>query len=304
MVQVLIVELGRPLDGLVLADRRAEGDRAPGVVVVARLLGEPGRRVLLLRVPPELLRGQRAGELLLVVHVAEVEADGGAPGELVAGGAVGAVSRLLAVVPVALQLGVAEARIQVERAVYLAGADVALEEAVGAALDAALDEAGVVARLGDEVDGAAQGVAAEAERVGALEDLDVLGGLELERLEVAEAVRVAVREAVDQDVDPALVEVVAEARAADGELALVGGAEARADEHAGHDVEHVLEVRRRATPRWPSGGRSRRRRACGRSPRAPAPRCGCARAARCSTRRPPAPGWAARAAPARRRRPR
>ena len=106
VVEVLIVELGRPLEGLVLADRRAQGEGAARVVVVARLLGETRRRVLLLRVLLELLRRQRARELLLVVNVAEVEAERGASGEDVAGGAERAVPRLLAVIPIALQLRV------------------------------------------------------------------------------------------------------------------------------------------------------------------------------------------------------
>src|SRR4029450_2268182 len=212
-----------------------------GEVVAPRLLGEPGGGLLLLWVLPELLRGQGARQLLVVVHEAQVESQRGPVGELIAGGAVGAIARLLAVVPVALQFGVAEARVEVEGPVDLTGADVALEEAVRSALDEALHEAGVPAGLGDQVHRAAQGVAAEAERVGPLEDLDVLGGLQPERFEVTEAVGVAVRETVDQDVDPPLVEVVAQARAPDGELALVSGAETGPDEHAGHEVQPNLQ---------------------------------------------------------------
>ena len=71
-----------------------------------------------------------------------------------------------------------------------------------------------------------------------------LGVQELERLEVAEAVGIAVGEAIDQHVDAAQVEIIAQARAADRELALVGGAEARPDQHARDEVEHVLQVGR------------------------------------------------------------
>jgi hypothetical protein len=90
---------------------------------------------------------------------------------------------------------------------------------------------------------AAQGVAAEAQGVGALVDLEALGGQELERLEIAEAVGVAVGEAVDEDREAPQVEVVAEAGAADRDLALVGRAEPGLHEDPRHQVEGVLQVR-------------------------------------------------------------
>ena len=143
---------------------------------------------------------------------------------------------------VAVQLDVGQAEIDVERVIDLAGGEVVLQEAERARLAAYLDEPGVIARLGHEIDGAAKREAAEAERVGALVDLDALGVEELERLEISEAVGVAVREAVEEDVDTAQVEVVAQARAADRDLALVGGAEARTDPHPRREVEDVLQI--------------------------------------------------------------
>ena len=174
MVEVLVVELRRPLERLRLAERRADRQRAARVVVVARLLREARRRVLLLRVLLELLRRQRAGQLLLVVDEPEVEPHRRAAGQDVARRAEGAIARLLAVLAVALELRVAEARVEVERPVHLPRREPSLEEPVRAALDAALEEARVVARAADEVDRAAHRVPAEAERVRALEDLDVL----------------------------------------------------------------------------------------------------------------------------------
>ena len=223
------------------------------------------------------------------------------PGSDVAGGAERAIPRLLAVLAIALQLRVAEARVEIERAVDLPRGEIALEEAVGAALDAALDEAGRRAGLADEVDGAAHGIAAEAERVRALEDLDVPGVQELERFEVAEAVGIAVGEAVDQHVDAAQVEVIAQARAADRELALVGGAEARPDQHAGHEVEHVLQVgRARVLDRLLRDQLDAARRAVDVLARLLLP-CACARRAGRSTRRRRERAWEGRQELARRR---
>src|SRR6185295_3165417 len=66
---------------------------------------------------------------------------------------------------------------------------------------------------------------------------------QLERLEVAEAVGAPVGKAVDQHVDAPEVEIVPEPRAPDRQLALVGGAEARPDQHARHVLEHILKIR-------------------------------------------------------------
>jgi len=84
------------------------------------------------------------------------------------------------VLPEPVHLGIAQADIEIERPVNLAGPHVVLEIAERAGGAPQLDERGVVAGLGDEVDGAAQGVAAESQGVGALVDLDALGGQELQ----------------------------------------------------------------------------------------------------------------------------
>ena len=118
-----------------------------------------------------------------------------------------------------------------------------LEEAVGAPLAPQLEGSRVVARLGHEVHGAADGVGAVAERVGSLVDLDALDVHQLDRFEIAEAVGLAVHEAVEEKVHVAIVEVVLEPRPPDGELALVGQAEARPHEHAGHKIQHASEIR-------------------------------------------------------------
>src|SRR6185503_13091861 len=84
-------------------------------------------------------------------------------------------AHLLAVVAIAVELGIGERRVDVDRAVDLAGADVVLQEAERAGLAADLHEPRVVSGLADEIDGAAERIAAEGQRVGALVDLDALG---------------------------------------------------------------------------------------------------------------------------------
>ena len=174
--------------------------------------------------------------------VSEVESNGGAARKGVAEGGVGAPAYLLAVIAVPVELGVGERRVDVDRPVDLPRPDVVLQETERAGLTAQLDAARVVPRLADEVDRSAQRVPAIRERVGAFVDLDALGRQELEGLEVAEPIRLPVDEAIDEDVDAAQVKVVTESGAANRELALVGGAEARPDHEARDEVEHVLEV--------------------------------------------------------------
>ena len=242
VVEVLVVELGIPLQRLVLAERRPDRERASSVVVVSPFLEGSVHRISLARIPIHLLLGERAGQVLIAPHVAEIEPHAGAAGQLGAEAREGPAANLLAVLAEAVELGVAQPHVEVEGAVDLTGADVALEEAEGAGLAAQLDQTGVVAGLAHVVDRPAEGVAAEAQGVGALVDLETLGGQQLERLEVREAVRVAVGEAVDQDRHAAQVEVVAQAGAADRDLALVGGPEAGLDQDSRHEVERVLEV--------------------------------------------------------------
>ncbi len=198
--------------------------------------------IALLGIGLELRAGEGAREVLQAAHEAEVEAGGHAAPEVPAAARVEALALLLAVLAVAGEAHDGGAAVEVEGPVDLAGGQVLLEEAVGAALAPVLEGAGVVAGLGHEVHGAADGVGAVAERVGPLEDLDALDVHQLDRLEVAEAVGLAVEEAVEEEVHVAVVEVVLEPRAPDGELALVGQAEARPHEHAGHEVQHVPEV--------------------------------------------------------------
>ena len=174
--------------------------------------------------------------------VSEVESNGGAARKGVAEGGVGAPAYLLAVIAVPVELGVGERRVDVDRAIDLPRPDVIFQEAKRAGLAAQLDAARVVAGLGDEVDRSAQRVPAIRERVGAFVDLDAFGRQELEGLEVAEPIGLSVDEAIDEDVDAAQVKVVTESGASNRELALVGGAEARPDHDARHEVEHVLEV--------------------------------------------------------------
>src|SRR5215471_16106002 len=59
---------------------------------------------------------------------------------------------------------------------------------------------------------APQGVGPEAQRIGAFVDFDIFGREEFERFEIAEAVGIAVGEAIDQHIDAAQMEVVAEPR--------------------------------------------------------------------------------------------
>jgi len=232
-----------PLEDVGGSDGGAHREPAADVMIVPlRVLGHElgtGLTGILL----ELLHGEGAGQRLPVLHIAHIEPDGGAPGERVARVRGEPVAELLAVVAEAVEAGDGIADVEVEGPVHLAGGQVCLVEAERAALGGGLEETRIVSGLRHEVDGAPQAVGAEAERIAALVDLDPLGEVQVQGLEVAEPIGLAIGEPVDQDVHAAEVEVVAEAGAADGELALVGGADARSDEHAGNEVERVLQVR-------------------------------------------------------------
>ena len=79
MIEVLVVELRRPLQCLALAEGRTQREGAARVVLVAGLVEGGGRGIPLTRVLLELLTGEGAGELLLALHVVEVEAKRVAP---------------------------------------------------------------------------------------------------------------------------------------------------------------------------------------------------------------------------------
>ena len=209
MVEVLVVELRAPLECAGLAEGRAQRQRAARVIVAARVAGGDAGRIGLARVDGELVARQRAGKILVVVDLAHVEPHRGATADRVAETRVEAMTDLIAVLAVPLQLGVRVARVEIEWPVHLTGRHMVLQEAERARLAADAEQAFVVPGLGHEVDGAAERESTEAECVGALVDLDPLGGEELERLEVAEAVGLSVDEAVEQHVDAAQVEIVA-----------------------------------------------------------------------------------------------
>ena len=161
----------------------------------------------------------------------------------VAGVEVHPVAPLRRPLAVAVELRVRVARVVVEVAARAARRQLALEEAEGAALGKRFEGARRVAGRRVQVDGAAQRRAAVAQGVGAAVDLDRLGREQLERLEVGEAVGVAVGHAVHEQVDSPRVEVAPQPRPAHGDLALVGGAEAGLDVDAGRELEDVLQVR-------------------------------------------------------------
>src|SRR5207302_7458 len=146
--------------------------RAARVVVPPRRAKRDGARIRLPWRVLELVAGERARKILIVAHVAEVEAQRRAAAEVVPERRVAAMADLVAVVAIALQLEVREARVEVERPVDLPGREVILRVAEGSALAAEPEESFVVARLRHEVDRAAQREAAEAERARALVDLD------------------------------------------------------------------------------------------------------------------------------------
>src|SRR5215831_13446997 len=66
VVEVLVVELRLPLEGLVFPERCSKCQAAAAIVVVSGLPKHHGGRVLLARIAPELLQGQGTGQRLLV----------------------------------------------------------------------------------------------------------------------------------------------------------------------------------------------------------------------------------------------
>ncbi len=199
VVHVLDVELGQKLQGLVGPKRRphAEGDAV--IIVEPALVEEHAGRVGLPRIVLVFLEGERPREVLFVTNVIEVEPVRRAAVRFVSEAAVCPPPRLLRVFPVRVeQLRIAEPCIKVEGPVDLPCAEVVFEVAERADLASRLEYPGVVARLRDEVDRAAKGVAAEPQRVCALEHFYVLERQRLYRFEVAEPVGVSVDESVHE----------------------------------------------------------------------------------------------------------
>ena len=157
--------------------------------------------------------------------------------------AVQPVAALAGVPPEPVQVRARVAGVVVECVEDLAAGQLALEEPARAALRIELERLRRVAGAGLEVDGAAQRAASVPQRVAALVDLHVGGGQDLQRLEVGEPVRVPVGHPVDQHVDAAQVEVVAEPGASDRQLELVCGAEAGLRVDARREAQDIGEVR-------------------------------------------------------------
>ena len=69
--------------------------------------------------------------------------------------------------------------------------------------------------LRHQINRPAETVGAEAQGVRPFVDLDILGGQEFQRLEIAEAIGVTVGKPIDQHIHAAQMEIVAQARAED-----------------------------------------------------------------------------------------
>jgi hypothetical protein len=149
---------------------------------------------------------------------------------------------LLAVLAIVLQLRIGEPDIIVEGAQDLTTGNIILEEVVRAGLATQLDQTGIIAGFRHQVNRPTHAIGAEAQRIAALEDFDVFSGQELQRLEIAEAVGIAVQEPVDQHVDATQVKVVSQTGTPNRELTLVGGPEARPDQHPRHKVEGIFQI--------------------------------------------------------------
>ena len=90
-----------------------------------------------------------------------------------------------------------------------------------------------------EIDGAAERVGAELQRVGALADLDIFVGGRIDLLEIAVAVRRVDRDAVHIELHAAQMEIARQAGAADRKPGVV--APFRLREHARHVIQDVLD---------------------------------------------------------------
>src|SRR5688572_20725590 len=132
------------------------------------------------------------------MHVVQIETQRGAPVQAIAVGRVDTAAYLLAVVSITMQLGVGQTDVHVKGSIDLTSCHMVLEEAKGASFTTHLDQAGIVAGFGHQIDSATQGVGTETESIGRLIDLDVFGGEQFECLEIAEAIGVTIREAIEQ----------------------------------------------------------------------------------------------------------
>ena len=180
-----------------------------------------GLAISLPRVLFELRQRQRAGQRLHVAHVGEVEAHVRAAAELVAEVGKVALAIGLAVVAVAVAARVGKAGVNIKGSVDPARRDVVLGKPEGSALAPEFGFAGVCTGFADQIDRAAKAVAAEAQGVGAFVNLDAFAAEKLEYFGAKKTIGVVEGEAVDQDVYPADVKVVAQAGTADGQLAFV-----------------------------------------------------------------------------------
>src|SRR5206468_10794962 len=109
-------------------------------VVVAGLLRKRRIRVALARITLKLLTRQRPRQVLLIPHIAHVEAQRRASVQAIAVGGVQAAVCLLAVVAVAVEFGIREAEIDVKRAIHLTSRQLILQETERASLAAELQQ--------------------------------------------------------------------------------------------------------------------------------------------------------------------
>ena len=224
---------------LVVADVDHGGvGEAEQIDVAPRVLQDVGQRPLL-RTGPELLLGQRARDLVADLVARQEEAGLGVRADLGADIAVEARQVLVGVLAEAVGAEVGEGHPGIPRPLGEARRDLLAQRIVAAAVEAG-GEAGIAAAgRRDEVDGAAQGRRAVAQRVGALVDLDILLGERVDLVEVAAAVGLVDRRAVLQEPHAAQVEVARQAGAADDELGILLAVLAL-DADARRVVEHVL----------------------------------------------------------------
>jgi hypothetical protein len=196
----------------------------------------------LLRRRERLLARHLAGNALLDVGGVDVEARLGVLRQPEADVQRAAHAFAVAVLAEAVRLLPGAGHEIIDRAGHGARAGRELAEAEAADVEARAEEVGVVAGGHDEVDGAAERVGAEAQRVGPLVHLDVAVGGRVDLLEIAVAVGGVDRDAVHVELDGAQVEVARQPRAADREARIL--APLRLHEHAGNIVERVLEGHR------------------------------------------------------------
>ncbi|MCY1430904.1 hypothetical protein D9M71_468620 [compost metagenome] len=158
------------------------------------------RRVGVAWVVLDLFLGQASGQVILGFPVAQVEAGFQAWAEAITDIGGDALAAAAAVLLVTIVLRIGQGHVVVQIAQHLTGADLTLGIAAAAQFIAHLQGRGIMAGMGDVIDGAAQGQSTAVETVGAAQDFGAAQPQRFEQL-VRCAARTGQRQAVEHRVD-------------------------------------------------------------------------------------------------------